>query len=107
MLQVARAYDRSPITEIVTDDADALEAKLAAAARAFSDRDGWLAPHERIDILRRLAGLIDAKSEHFSRLIAQEGGKPMPVSRSRARSTEFAMRWANYGTSRAERSRSA
>ena len=81
MLQVVRAFDRSPIAEVETDDAGALETKLAAAAVAFRDRDGWLEPHERIDVLRRLSGLINVKREHFSRLIAQEGGKPLSDAR--------------------------
>ena len=81
MLQVVRAFDRSPIAEVETDDAGALETKLAAAAVAFRDRDGWLEPHERIDVLRRLSGLINVKREHFSRLIVQEGGKPLSDAR--------------------------
>ena len=70
---------RSPRSRRTTPDA--LETKLAAAAVAFRDRDGWLEPHERIDVLRRLAGLIEAKREHFRRLIAQEGGKPLSDAR--------------------------
>jgi acyl-CoA reductase-like NAD-dependent aldehyde dehydrogenase len=81
MLQVVRAFDRSPIAGVETDDAGAQKTKLAAAARTFRDRDGWIEPHQRIDILRRLSGLIDAKREHFSRLIAQEGGKPLTDAR--------------------------
>jgi len=45
MLQVVQAYDRSPIAEVATDDADALDAKLDLAARALRDRDHWLEPH--------------------------------------------------------------
>ena len=77
MLQVVQAYDRAPIEEIATDDAAALEAKLQAAEKVFRDRDGWLKPHERMAILRRLAGLLDGKREHFARQIAREGGKPL------------------------------
>jgi acyl-CoA reductase-like NAD-dependent aldehyde dehydrogenase len=77
VLQVVQAYDRSPIKEIPTDDADVLEAKLARAASAFSDRDHWPQPYERIEILFRLASLMEAEREHLSRLIAQEGGKPL------------------------------
>ena len=47
---------------------------------AFRDRDGWLEPHERIDVLRRLAGLIDGRGS-ISPLIAQEGGKPLSDAR--------------------------
>jgi acyl-CoA reductase-like NAD-dependent aldehyde dehydrogenase len=76
MLNVVRAYDRSPIAEVPTDDADALETKLSTARQAFTDRDGWIETHRRIEILRRLADLLAGKVEHFARLIAQEGGKP-------------------------------
>jgi hypothetical protein len=37
--QVVQAYDRTPINEVPADDAAALEAKLAAAARLMKDRD--------------------------------------------------------------------
>jgi acyl-CoA reductase-like NAD-dependent aldehyde dehydrogenase len=76
-LQVVRAYDRSPIKEVATDYAKALEDKLTRAATAFSDRDQWLQPYERIQILSRLASLMDAERDQLSRLIAQEGGKPL------------------------------
>ncbi|MBV8318095.1 MAG: aldehyde dehydrogenase family protein [Planctomycetaceae bacterium] len=77
MLQVVQAYDRSPIAEVATDDADALDAKLDLAARALRDRDHWLEPHERIELLARLVSLMDARRDQLSRLIAQEGGKPL------------------------------
>ncbi|HEY5795687.1 MAG TPA: aldehyde dehydrogenase family protein [Bosea sp. (in: a-proteobacteria)] len=78
MLQVVQAFDRAPIAEIAPDDAAALEAKLAAAQRAFRDRDGWLKPHQRMAILRRLAGLVEGKRDHLAMQIAREGGKPLP-----------------------------
>jgi acyl-CoA reductase-like NAD-dependent aldehyde dehydrogenase len=81
MLQVVQAFDRAPIAEISTDDAASLEEKLAAATRAFRDRDGWPVPHHRIAVLRRLAGLLEDRRDHFARLIAREGGKPLVDSR--------------------------
>ncbi|WP_368563239.1 aldehyde dehydrogenase family protein [Pseudoxanthomonas sp. UTMC 1351] len=78
MLNVVQAFDRAPIAEIETDDAAALERKLHAAERVFKDRDGWLNPHQRIAILRRLAALMEAKREHLAMQIAREGGKPLP-----------------------------
>lgn len=78
MLTVVQAFDRAPIAEIETDDAAALERKLQAAERAFRDRDGWLKPHERVAILRRLASLMEVKRDHLAMQIAREGGKPLP-----------------------------
>ena len=77
MLQVVQAYDRRPIAEVESEGADALEAKLELAARCFGDRDQWLESHERIAVLSRLASLMEPLREKLSRLIAQEGGKPL------------------------------
>jgi acyl-CoA reductase-like NAD-dependent aldehyde dehydrogenase len=77
MLQIVQAYDRRPIAEVETEGADALEAKLELAARSLRDRDQWLKPHERIEVLYRLAFLMEPLREKFSRLIAREGGKPL------------------------------
>jgi acyl-CoA reductase-like NAD-dependent aldehyde dehydrogenase len=77
MLQVVQAYDRTPIAEVPTDDGAALESKLTAADRVFRDRNGWMKPHERIAILRRLAALVEGRRDHLALQIAREGGKPL------------------------------
>lgn len=78
MLTVVQAFDRAPIADVPYDDAAALERKLSAAQRAFKNRDGWLQPHQRIAILRKLAALMEAKRDHLAMQIAREGGKPLP-----------------------------
>jgi acyl-CoA reductase-like NAD-dependent aldehyde dehydrogenase len=76
MIEVVQAFDRAPIRQLPSDDAAALERKLSTASKLFKNRKGWLKPHQRIDILRKLATLMEAKREHFGKLIAREGGKP-------------------------------
>ena len=76
MLPVYQAFDRVKFSEVPTDDARALEDKLERASRALADRDGWLAPHQRIGVLRELARLVDEQRERFTQLIAREGGRP-------------------------------
>jgi len=78
MLTVVQAFDRAPIAELPFDDAAALERKLNAAETAFKNRDGWLPPHQRMAILRRLAALMEARRDHLAMQIAREGGKPLP-----------------------------
>ncbi|MGE6696654.1 aldehyde dehydrogenase family protein [Hyphomonas sp. NPDC076900] len=78
MLKVSQAFDRAQIAEVETDDAAALERKLQAAERIFRDRGGWLQPHQRIAVLRKLAALMEGKRDHFAMQIAREGGKPLP-----------------------------
>jgi acyl-CoA reductase-like NAD-dependent aldehyde dehydrogenase len=77
MIEVVQAFDRAPITQVDCDDAGALEEKITTARRLFKDRGAWLKPYERIEILRRLAVLMEGKREHFGRQIAREGGKPL------------------------------
>jgi len=77
MLTVVQAFDRTSIAEIGVDDAAALERKLQAAERVFKDRDGWLKPHQRVAILRRLAALMEDRRDHLALQIAREGGKPL------------------------------
>ena len=76
MLTIVQAFDRQPITEVPTDDATALEKKLDTAHRLFRNRSAWLKPHQRIDVLHKLAALMEGRREHFARQIAREGGKP-------------------------------
>ena len=77
MLKVVQAFDRVQFAEIETDDAVALERKLQAAERLFEDRDGWLKPHQRIAVLRKLATLMEGRRDHLAMQIAREGGKPL------------------------------
>ncbi len=77
MLQVVQAFDRALIAEIPTEDAAALETKLQAAQKVFADRDGWLKPHQRIAILRKIAAIMETRRDHLALQIAREGGKPL------------------------------
>ena len=81
MLHIVQPYDRAPLAEIETDDAAALERKLEAARAVFLDRDGWLKPHERMTVLRRLAELMEGRRDHLAMQIAREGGKPLADAR--------------------------
>jgi acyl-CoA reductase-like NAD-dependent aldehyde dehydrogenase len=77
MIEVVQAFDRAPIAKLDSDDAVALDRKIVAARRVFADRRAWLKPHRRIEILKKLAVLMEGKREHLGRQIAREGGKPL------------------------------
>ncbi len=77
MIEVVQAFDREPITQIESDDANALERKLVTANKLFKDRKAWLKPYQRVEILRKLADLMEQQREQFGRRIAREGGKPL------------------------------
>jgi hypothetical protein len=67
----------TPIARLDSDDAAALDPKIEAARRLFADRGAWLKPHQRIEILRNTAALMEGKRDHLGRQIAREGGKPL------------------------------
>src|SRR5271156_4926694 len=78
---VSQAFDGAPISEVALDDAESLAQKLAHAMRCFADRSGWLPAYKRIQILRRLARLMEREFDALVMLIAREGGKPLSDAR--------------------------
>jgi acyl-CoA reductase-like NAD-dependent aldehyde dehydrogenase len=76
-LNVTSPYDGSLIRTIPLNDAVDAERMIDRAASLFADRDDWLEPHNRLEILQRLSSLVEGEAEEFSRLIAMEGGKPL------------------------------
>jgi acyl-CoA reductase-like NAD-dependent aldehyde dehydrogenase len=77
MIEVVQAFDQTPIARLESDDRAALDRKIEAARRLFADRGAWLKTHQKMEILRKLAGLMEGKREHLGRQIAREGGKPL------------------------------
>ncbi|MCU7844540.1 MAG: aldehyde dehydrogenase family protein [Candidatus Thiodiazotropha sp. (ex Monitilora ramsayi)] len=80
-IRVFAPFDRESIATIDTVGADGVEEALRIARGLFEDRDGWLAPSDRIDILKRAAGIMQERSETLAIEAAREGGKPLPDSR--------------------------
>ena len=63
-LPVTQAYDRAQIREVAHRRRQGSSSTSSRApAPPFSDRDGWLKPHQRIAVLERLARLLDAEAE--------------------------------------------
>jgi acyl-CoA reductase-like NAD-dependent aldehyde dehydrogenase len=78
---VRQAFDGATIAEVAVDDAKSLAQKLEQAIRCFADRPGWLPAYKRIEILRRLARLMERECDALAMLIAREGGKPLSDAR--------------------------
>ena len=74
---VMQPYDGELIAELVVDTEESIEAKLDVATRTFSDRADWLPAWRRIEILRKLARLVEEERDFFAMSIAREGGKPL------------------------------
>ncbi len=76
VIEVRSPYDRSLIGTVPMADSAQVESALARAKALFDNRDGWLAPHERITILERLVVLMEERKAGLIATAISEGGKP-------------------------------
>jgi len=75
--EIEAPFDRSVIATIDQGDADAVECALHAAASLFENRDAWLSPARRIEILNDTAAIMTDRREALAVEAAREGGKPL------------------------------
>ncbi len=76
-LEVSSPYDGSRIETLPLITKAQAQAMLEQAHILFKNRDKWLAPYQRIEILNRIADLLSQRADQFAVLIAKEGGKPL------------------------------
>jgi acyl-CoA reductase-like NAD-dependent aldehyde dehydrogenase len=75
-IDVVQAWDRKAIRTLELIGWDEIDAWLTGAEALCKDK-AWLPAHERIAVLRRLAGLMRRERNGFALMIAREGGKPL------------------------------
>lgn len=81
MLQITSPYDLSLIKEIPLVGKVEVEKALSTAYSLFQNRSKWIAPHERIAILKRVASIMETRIDELTKTAAQEGGKPLVDSK--------------------------
>jgi acyl-CoA reductase-like NAD-dependent aldehyde dehydrogenase len=79
--EVRAPYDRRLIATVDVGGADVVDRALTTAWRLHRDRDGWIPPARRMDILRKAGGLMRERAETLALDAAREGGKPLIDSR--------------------------
>lgn len=93
-LTVTSPYDQSPLGEVPSADATAIERALATAHDLFRDRARWLPTHERVAVLERAAQRMAERQEELALQAAREGGKPLADSRVEAARASDGLRLA-------------
>jgi acyl-CoA reductase-like NAD-dependent aldehyde dehydrogenase len=78
--QIESPFDRTVIATVEQGDAAVARRALDTAASLFADRDGWLSPAARMDILNRTAALMSERRQSLALEAAREGGKPLADS---------------------------
>ena len=78
---VTAPFDEAQIAHVGTADAATIDRALETAHGLFRDRDSWLSPARRIEILHRAAEIMATRAEDLALEAAREGGKPLIDSR--------------------------
>lgn len=76
-LTVLNPWSQATVDTLPMDSETTALAALDAAHRCFLDRDGWLSPARRIEILKRFGELCRAQYDDLVATAVQEGGKPL------------------------------
>ncbi|MGB0845694.1 MAG: aldehyde dehydrogenase family protein [Thiolinea sp.] len=77
MLEVVNPYDLKPIGAVPQCSWETIDGYLDTAQQLFRQRKNWLPTHQRINILKKTAQLMEARFEVLAFQIANEGGKPL------------------------------
>ncbi len=81
ILNVYSPNDGECIGNVALASWEEAEAMLEKARTRFASQNAWLAPHQRIAILEKLASLVETEREALALQIATEGGKPITDAR--------------------------
>ncbi len=76
VLKVNSAFDGHLIREYSLAGLQEIENALDRTYSVFRDRSKWIPKYRRIEILEKLALLMEAQQEDLIRLATEEGGKP-------------------------------
>jgi acyl-CoA reductase-like NAD-dependent aldehyde dehydrogenase len=81
VVEVHAPFDNSLIAEIRAADEAAVGKALETAYALYRNRDAWLHPSKRIEILEKTAEIMRSRAEELALEAAREGGKPLVDSR--------------------------
>ncbi|MGI9303696.1 MAG: aldehyde dehydrogenase family protein [Gammaproteobacteria bacterium] len=80
-IDVSAPWDGAPIAQLAAIDHAGVEQALQTAYAIFRDKDRWLPPAARIDVLEKTAAIMAQRAEMLALEAAREGGKPLIDSR--------------------------
>ncbi|MDX1669478.1 MAG: aldehyde dehydrogenase family protein, partial [Limnobacter sp.] len=76
-IEVVNPYDLKAIGEVPSVGWETVDGYLNKAHALYKNRKGWLPAHKRIDILKKVQGLMQQRESELAFQIANEGGKPL------------------------------
>lgn len=82
--RVLAPWDDSLIATVEQVNSAGAQQALETAYALFRDRDAWLSPARRIDVLQKTMAIMQQRREELAVEAAREGGKPLVDSRIEA-----------------------
>ena len=79
-VEVTRPWDGAALATVEKAGADAAQAALETAHAVYRNRDAWLTPAQRIEILEKTCRMMGERADELALQAAAEGGKPLPDS---------------------------
>lgn len=77
---VVAPFDNSLIATVDAADSNAVELALTTAYALYKNRNAWLKPEQRIEILQKTADIMASRFDFLALEAAREGGKPLADS---------------------------
>jgi len=74
---VVAPFNQQPLAIVERADWTALDLALSKAYALYRNRDAWLPPAKRIEILHKVAAALRDQREMLAKEAAREGGKPL------------------------------
>ncbi len=80
VVEVTRPWDGATLATVEKSSGDTALAAMQTAHDVYRDRDAWLTPAQRIEILEKTCRLMGERADELALQAAAEGGKPLPDS---------------------------
>jgi acyl-CoA reductase-like NAD-dependent aldehyde dehydrogenase len=93
-LEVKNPYNQEKVAELALATIRDLDAAVTNCFETFHSTMKKMSAHQRSDILRKAADLLEEKAEDFANTIVQESGKPIKHSREEIKRSVQVIRFA-------------
>ncbi|MCL6443177.1 MAG: aldehyde dehydrogenase family protein [Alicyclobacillus sp.] len=97
VIEVRSPFDGHLVGRISCGTPDDVKEAITVAEATFHSTMKTMPAHQRSDILRRTADLLEARSEQFARLLVREAGKPIREARVEVVRAVQVLRFASEG----------
>lgn len=82
LLEAVDPATRSPFAQVTQAEEADVDAAVHRARTAFRTRRDWRIPHTRVQVLNRLAGLVEEHADQLAELECRDTGKPLTQARA-------------------------